>query len=236
LLCLAAFLTLTVAVIHQRFDGADRAAHGMVRETRHPALLGFMEGASLAGGQPGQIAVLLVSVAALWSRRRRWALALPLAMAGGGLLQFVVKWAVDRPRPNLAPWGFPSAHVLSLVVLCGYLAYVVSLERARPAWGRGALAAAAGIVGTVAYSRMYLEAHFLSDVLGGFTAGLAYLAFTIWAIRAAPPLAQRVSGWSLAREAEPLPAPVTAGSADEAAAAPGAVVAMAHATSGADGA
>jgi hypothetical protein len=83
---------------------------------------------------------------------------------------------------------------------------------------------------------MYLEAHFLSDVLGGFTAGLAYLAFTIWAIRAAPALAQRVSGWSLAREAEPLPTPVTAGSTDEAAAAPGAVVAMAHATSGADGA
>ena len=112
----------------------------------------------------------------LWPRRRRWALALPLVMAGVGIIQFLAKWAVDRPRPNLAPWGFPSAHVLSLVVLCGYLAYVVSAGRAQAGTGqRRAWRMAAAVVGTVAYSRMYLDAHFLSDILGGFTAGLAYL-------------------------------------------------------------
>jgi membrane-associated phospholipid phosphatase len=35
--------------------------------------------------------------------------------------------------------------------------------------------ACAAIVATVAYSRMFLDAHWISDVLGGFTMGLAYL-------------------------------------------------------------
>ena len=131
-------------------------------------------------------------------------------MAGVGIVQFLAKWAVDRPRPNLAPWGFPSAHVLSLVVLCGYLAYVASIDRARPAWRRAAFGACAAIVGTVAYSRMYLEAHFLSDILGGFTAGLAYLCVSIWAISSAPPLEHVLSWWPLARGADAL-VPATAG-------------------------
>ena len=78
-------------------------------------------------------------------------------------------------------------------------------------------------MGTVAYSRMYLEAHFLSDVLGGFSAGLAYLSFTIWAVRSAPPLAEIVSWWPLGRVAEPLMVPVTASPAVDQVAAAAAV-------------
>ena len=235
LLCLLAFLALAFIVTQHRFDGADQAARGVVHQTRHPAIAGFMERASYFGGQPGQVALLIVGVAALWARRRRWALALPLVMAGVGVVQFLAKWAVDRPRPNLAPWGFPSAHVLSLVVLCGYLAYVICLDRAQPTWRRAALAACAVVVGTVAYSRMYLEAHFLSDVLGGFSAGLAYLSFTIWGVRSAPPLAEIVSWWPLGRVAEPLMVPVTASPAvDQVAAA--AAVSMPTATSVVDAA
>jgi membrane-associated phospholipid phosphatase len=235
-LCLLAFLALTVIVTQHRFDRADQAAHGIVHQTRHPAITGFMEQASFFGGQPGQVVVLVVAVGALWARRRRWALALPLVMAGVGIVQFLAKWAVDRPRPNLAPWGFPSAHVLSLVVLCGYLTYVVCLDRARPAWGRAGLAACAAVVGTVAYSRMYLEAHFLSDVLGGFTAGLAYLSLTIRAIRATPALDQVVSWWPLGRGTEPMFVPATAGLAVEPLADPVAAVSMTPSTSVVDAA
>ena len=230
LLCLLAFLTLTVVVTQHRFDRADQAARGFVQQTRHPAILGFMEGASYYGGQPGQVAVLVVGIVALWSRQRRWALALPVVMAGVGIVQFVAKWAVDRPRPNLAPWGFPSAHVLSLVVLCGYLAYVASIDRARPAWRRAAFGTCAAIVGTVAYSRMYLEAHFLSDILGGFTAGLAYLCVSIWAISSAPALEQVLSWWPLARGADAL-VPATAGLSGDPLDAPTPVVSIASATS-----
>ncbi len=60
----------------------------------------------------------------------------------------------------------------------------------------------------VAFSRLYLEAHWISDVAGGFMLGLAFLLLTIWlvetvtgsrpsgAVRAeAPSLPERIEGW-----------------------------------------
>jgi undecaprenyl-diphosphatase len=145
-----------------------------------------MEGASFLGGHPGQIAVILLASGVLWSRRRRWALALPVVMAGAGLIQLLAKWHFDRPRPNLDPWGFPSAHVLSLVVLFGYLAYVLGGSAARRRWRALAVSGCPAVVCTVAFSRMYLDAHWLSDVLGGMSAGLAYLLLAIWLVGSVP--------------------------------------------------
>jgi undecaprenyl-diphosphatase len=185
-LSLCGFLLLTAAVAQKHLDGMDLLARAMVHQTHHPGLQGFMEGASFLGGQPGQVAIVVIGSVMLLPRRRRWAFALPFIMLGVGLVQFLAKWAVDRPRPNLDPWGFPSAHVLSLVVLCGYLAYVACLTRPRRRWQGLAVATGVAIVGTVGYSRMYLDAHWLSDVVGGLTAGLAYLLAAIWLVHAAP--------------------------------------------------
>ena len=91
-------------------------------------------------------------------------MALPLLMAGTGALQLVAKWAIDRPWPNLAEWGFPSGHVLSLVVFFGLVAYLLaasSLRRSRRSLG---YAGCAATVLVVAFSRMYLEAHWVSDL------------------------------------------------------------------------
>jgi membrane-associated phospholipid phosphatase len=228
LLCLLGFLVLTLIVTQQQFDGTDRAARLLVHQTHHPELMSFMAGASYLGGQPGQVAVVVVGIAMLWPRRRRWALALPLVMLGVGLVQFLAKGAIDRPRPNLAPWGFPSAHVLSLVVLCGYLAYAVNIGRARRGRRRLAVGACAAIVGSVAYSRMYLDAHFLSDVLGGFMAGLAYLFAAIWVIRSTPRLALRMT--TVASGTSPLLVPATVGLSADPLVAATAAVAMTAAT------
>jgi undecaprenyl-diphosphatase len=184
-LSLLGFLTLTAIVLQAWLEGVDLAARDLVRQSHAAGLFAFMEGASYWGGQAGQVALLSVGAVVLWPRQRRWAVLLPLVMAGAGALQWLLKWAVDRPRPNLDPLGYPSAHVLSLVVLCGYLAYAASMGRARRR--RSLLfGVSAGVVGTVAYSRMYLDAHWLTDVLGGLAAGLAYLLIALWAVRSSP--------------------------------------------------
>ncbi len=197
LLLLLCFLVLTVVVTQDRLMDVDRAARSLVHQSHHPSLLTFMAGASYLGGETGQVAVVVVGLAALWPRRRRWAMALPLVVAGAGLAQYLAKWAVARPRPNLEEWGFPSAHVLSLVVLCGYLAYAVSSRSVRRRQ-RLAMGVCALVVGIVAYSRMYLDVHWLSDIIGGFTAGLAYLLLAIWAVESAPRLRRALRSTPLA--------------------------------------
>jgi membrane-associated phospholipid phosphatase len=179
---LASFLTLIVIVVHHRFDGADRVARTFVHQPGSPLWSASMEAASFWGGETGQIVVVVLGFAILWRRRRRWALALPVVMAGAGLLQLTAKWTIHRPRPNLDPWGFPSAHVLSVVVLLGCLTYLVATSGLKGRWRALGIGLGVTGVGTVAYSRMYLDAHWLSDVLGGLTIGLAYLLLALWLV------------------------------------------------------
>ena len=175
---LLGFCVLAVVVTGNHFAALDHLARAAVHEPDSPSVLrSTMEGASFLGGRYGQIAVICLGVALCWRDRRRCAFALPIVMAGAGLIQHVAKWAVDRPRPNLDPWGFPSGHVLTVVVLLGFLVWVAGTSRARR---RAGLALWAVAVGIVAFSRMYLDAHWLSDVLGGFTVGLAYLLSVVW--------------------------------------------------------
>jgi membrane-associated phospholipid phosphatase len=190
IICLTGFLLLTAIVTRDILASTDQLARMLVHGSQHPFLSPLMEGASFLGGQPGQIAVILLASAVLWSRRpRRWALALPVVMAGAALIQYLAKWHFDRPRPNLDPWGFPSAHVMTLVVLFGYLGYVLvagATARRRRWWRALAVSGCPAVVCTVAYSRMYLDAHWLSDVLGGMSGGLAYLLLAIWLIGSGP--------------------------------------------------
>jgi membrane-associated phospholipid phosphatase len=65
------------------------------------------------------------------------------------------------------------------VVFFGLVAYLLaasSLTRSRRRLG---YAGCAATVLVVAFSRMYLEAHWVSDLAGGFTLGVAYLLLTI---------------------------------------------------------
>src|SRR2546428_6445922 len=165
---LAGFLGLAAIAAGKQLSGLDHATQTLVQLAHDPLLDAAMNGISGLGENYGLVSLIALGVALLWHRSRRWALVLPLLMAGTGGLQLVAKWAVDRPRPNLDPWGFPSAHVLTVVVLFGYLAYVVGTSRTRRNLG---VALWAAIVCMVAFSRMYLDAHWLSDVLGGFAIG-----------------------------------------------------------------
>jgi len=169
---LLGFLALTAFVTHHGFDGTDQVARAFVHRPALTFLRPAMEAVSFAGGNIGEAVIVSLAAALLWRPRRRWSIALPLVMLGIAILAPALKWAVDRPRPNLDPWGFPSGHVMSVVVLSGYLAYVVGMSTRRVA---RCITLWAAIVATMAFSRMYLDAHWLSDVLGGFAVGITYL-------------------------------------------------------------
>ncbi len=201
---LAAYLVLALAAAQQQFLPLDRSVREWVQPMRSGWLDVSMEAVSFLGEPAGMIPLILVASAVLWRASRHWALLLPVLMAGTGVLQLVGKWAADRPRPNAAPWGFPSGHVLSLAVFFGIMAFLlVTLTERRRRWRVSACLACGAAVGLVAASRVYLDMHWLSDVLGGFTLGTAYLLI---AIGAAQPLARRAARRPAAPVSDPLDA------------------------------
>ena len=180
---LVGYLALAVFAAQQQFFALDYGTRSWVRLLRFEALNLPMELITSLGDRVGLIVMIAIAVPLLWRVNRRWALALPVLMAGAGALQWVAKTASGRARPNLAPWGFPSGHVLSLVVFFGLMIYLIAIASARRRrWRVLACLVAAVPVVVVAFSRLYLDKHWLSDLAGGLTIGAAYLLLAIWVI------------------------------------------------------
>jgi membrane-associated phospholipid phosphatase len=118
--------------------------------------------------------------------RARDATLLPAVLVVAQLLTWMLKATFERPRPSFddpvatAGWfSFPSGHALSSLVLYGALAYVFA-DRLRPPRARVAGLVAAGLlVAAIGFSRLYLGVHYLTDVLAGYSAGLALLLLAI---------------------------------------------------------
>jgi membrane-associated phospholipid phosphatase len=180
---LVGYLALAVFAAQQQLFALDYGTRSWVRLLQHEALNLPMELVTRLGDHVGLIALMAIAFPVLWRVNRRWALALPVLMAGAGALQWLAKAAAGRARPNLAPWGFPSGHVLSLVVFFGLMIYLIAMASSRRRrWRALACLTATVPVAVVAFSRLYLDKHWLSDLAGGLTIGAAYLLLAIWLV------------------------------------------------------
>lgn len=117
---------------------------------------------------------------------------------GGGILTTLLKLVIGRPRPSVSlvsvylnhpTESFPSGHVVSYVALYGFLFYVVYVRLPQATHARlrfGLLTLCALPVALVGLSRVYLGAHWASDVAGGYGVGLIWLLLVIelyWRLR-----------------------------------------------------
>ena len=126
-------------------------------------------------------ALILSIIAFLLLKRHHRTLVHWLGAAAFGLLASpILKYILQIPRPELGiaavgPYAFPSDHVMRATVLYGFLAVIIA--RALTArWRWLAYGSAGLLILLVTLSRLYLGVHWLSDVLGSLTLGLAWVA------------------------------------------------------------
>lgn len=123
----------------------------------------------------------------LWRRRQRyWVAALWLSVFGGLLLNKILKLVFHRARPHfrdtvqsLTSYSFPSGHTMIATVFYGALAMFVIANSKSWLIRICAVAVALALIMLVAFSRIYLGAHYLSDVLGAMAEGLAWIALSL---------------------------------------------------------
>jgi membrane-associated phospholipid phosphatase len=139
-------------------------------------------------GSPLFIAVWGLLVVGLLIGRRQYLLlgGWLAALVGGSLLDVALKRVFHRTRPTwdvplltAAGWSFPSGHAMGSLVAYGMLAYLLVREThsRRRRWG--IIGGAVLLVLLIGLTRMYLGVHYFSDVIGGYAAGVVWLAACI---------------------------------------------------------
>ena len=188
-----AAMTLTLGLIsediikHEPITVADAQLSIWLHSHTSPLLTSAMFAAAFFGSTTG-VCIIAVGFGLylIWRRSFYWLAALASSVLGGMLLNRLLKYAFHRPRPSftdplltVTSYSFPSGHTMMATVLYGVIAaYFFTTTRD---WRRRVLIifSASLLTLLVGFSRMYLGAHYLSDVLGAMAEGLAWLALCL---------------------------------------------------------
>ncbi|HZR06154.1 MAG TPA: phosphatase PAP2 family protein [Candidatus Udaeobacter sp.] len=164
----------------------DDTVRDLIAQHQTPTMRNFMHNVSWYGDWPSHFVLGLLLLGIAWRRRsKKWMrifVSMLVAMAIAGVAGSVIKRSVPRARPSVKSelrWGgprfstkyhaFPSGHVVASTAFFGILIF------ARRRVGL----ACVPIPILIGLSRMYLGAHYLSDVVCGAVLGVLCAAL-VW--------------------------------------------------------
>lgn len=130
------------------------------------------------------VASIVIASYLFYKNYRLQSLLLLGVMGGDAILVEGFKILVHSSRPtNMlifdSGYSFPSGHTVGSLVFCGLLAYFAWKHWKTPRPRIAVIVLAASIALVVGFDRIYLNVHWLSDVLGGFFLGIFWLTFSI---------------------------------------------------------
>jgi undecaprenyl-diphosphatase len=161
-------------------DAWDHSFLDWVRHFHHPSLMILARVSYFLGeAEVTAVVVLMLLVFLCW--KRYWKEAQVLAISTLGILIVIDKilkpwFGRIRPAPGVIDVhgkSFPSGHVSGNFMLYLFLAYLIAFYF--PKWGIYAYIGATVLVGMMGWASIYLNIHWLTDLIAGF--GVGYLGF-----------------------------------------------------------
>jgi undecaprenyl-diphosphatase len=157
---------------------------------RFPALsASLLFATSLGSTWVVAISTVLFGLYLLWRRQPYWFVAVLLSVFGGMGLNRFLKYIFQRPRPffddpilSLTSYSFPSGHTMAAAMLFGSIGAYLFIHTRRFALRLLIVLCAGILIALVGFSRIYLGAHYLSDVLGALAEGLAWMSLCLTAV------------------------------------------------------
>ncbi|HVF70790.1 MAG TPA: phosphatase PAP2 family protein [Chthoniobacterales bacterium] len=171
------FVVSTVLIVASFLS--DRTVRGWMVGHQDPGTRTFMEALSRFGDWPEHVGLGLILLAAAWWRGSKpWMrifAAMIVACALAGVSTRVVKIAAGRPRPNVqtdAGWSGPNLSARYQAFPSGHTAASTAFFAALAFASRRAGAGLLVVPVLIAFSRMYVGAHHLSDVVAAAVIGV----------------------------------------------------------------
>lgn len=178
---LFAFILIATAVLFKATMKEDLLLYYLLISIKNNILLSVATLLSFLGSIKGLIVVSFFLIFILKSNKQR--IFLFLDLIGSGLIINITKNIFLRERPIigqnlLADYSFPSGHTFIAITFYGFLLYLVMKDK-KVSYRKLKEGVLLFLIITIPLSRLILGVHYLTDVLGGITLGLAYLFFLI---------------------------------------------------------
>ena len=174
----------------------DLKSYEELQEQASPLFNRLMQGVSDLGDEAFAVTLTAI-VMATFALRHKWLEAIfMLATTSSVLLTFVLKDLIQRTRPfplaqnatglihSINEYSYPSGHVLFFVVFFGFFAYLAWMHFA----GRVrviVITICVALIVLIGPSRVFLGAHWASDVVGSYIIGAIWLFVLILAYEGA---------------------------------------------------
>jgi membrane protein DedA with SNARE-associated domain len=139
----------------------------------------------------GTLSLSLLSVALMvfFISKNKWRYSILLlsAMVGGKLIEIATKNIIGRDRPlgnlvEVSGYSFPSGHATATIIFFSLLIYYFKNHIAHKATKITLITLSVLFILIVGFSRIYLHAHWTTDVIGGFALGVFWLTLLILAL------------------------------------------------------
>ena len=180
-----AFATIVFAVAGNKTMDFDAQWTKVIYDLRSPFLTQILTAISTVSSTMFTGLLTAIMILAFWiKKRRQTALFFAATLLTSVIINNLVKYTVQRPRPEFpdmpaledASWySFPSGHSMNSLVFYGVLLFLAnkSVKNKKLLWTINIIAPI--FVLLVGFSRVYLGAHYPADVIAGFLAGAAVL-------------------------------------------------------------
>lgn len=182
LLCVLIFGILLRNVLTNSIGNFDEIAYSLIMNNKNQFLIVACMVLAKIGGRGG-IAIITIMFSLICIakyKNKKVALIVIINILGIGLLNHILKDTIQRPRPEyrmmeVVGYSFPSGHSMGAMGLWGMfivLTYKYVIDKKLKTC---LICLMSLMILAMGASRIYLGVHYLSDVLAGFSIGLAYL-------------------------------------------------------------
>ena len=165
---------------HTQFFPGDRSITRAIQKNKNPWLRRLMIGISEPGFARVSVPLTAGIAGVFWALRFRLEAIFLIVSTTSNLLNALIKRVIKRPRPTkelvavarvINEPSFPSGHVMHYMNLFGMLTYFLATNWRSGRLRNGLLTICVSLIALVGPSRVYLGAHWPSDVMAGYAYG-----------------------------------------------------------------
>lgn len=178
---LVLFIINSLLVVNNKYSVIDKNVHDFVIKFSSETMTKIMKVFTFLGSTPFIIGLcILIFIILMLLKKKDYAFKCAGILVISTLLNNIVKVIIRRPRPEYITvientFSYPSGHTMASVTLYGFLIYYLFKTKISKSY-KILFSILLGIIPfVVAISRIYLGAHYFSDVFGAILLSLALL-------------------------------------------------------------